>query len=328
MPRSRPLSPRARALALPAALVVAVGFVSLVLFGSGAHAQPAPSVGASPSTTSGANTGAGGSTPAVGSSVTTPGGPTTPPPTAVGGQTNTTVGAQSGYGNPATGQTAAPNQANRENRGITNGRVLFVESCSSCHGVDAAGSARAPTLTGLGAATVDFWVRTGRMPLALPEAQAYRKPPVFDAAQARDIAEYVASLAPGGVPIPSVDPSAGSLQEGGELFRLNCATCHSFVAAGGALSYGAYAPSLSPDSPLDIAEAIRTGPGNMPRFSTAQLSQKDMNSIIRYVKYITHPEDRGGLSLGHVGPVTEGLIAFVFGVGLLMLAAFWIGDRA
>jgi ubiquinol-cytochrome c reductase cytochrome c subunit len=209
-----------------------------------------------------------------------------------------------------------------------NGRQLFVQTCSACHGVDAEGTARAPTPTGLGPATVDFWVRTGRMPLAKPTEQALRKPPLLSATQAREIAEYVASLAPGGVPIPKPDPAGANLQQGGELFRLNCATCHSFVGVGGALSYGAYAPSLKPDTPIDIAEAIRTGPGNMPRFSTAQMSDKDMNDIIRYVRYITRPDDRGGLSLGHVGPTTEGFVGIVFGVGLMMVAAFWIGDRA
>lgn len=208
------------------------------------------------------------------------------------------------------------------------GHQLFVQACSSCHGADAAGTARAPTLTGLGPATIEFWVRTGRMPLELPTQQAMRKNPLFSPAQARAIAEYVASLAPGGVAIPSVNLAGADLQQGGELFRLNCATCHSFVGVGGALSYGAFAPSLKPDSPLDIAEAIRTGPANMPRFSSVQLSDKDMNDIIRYVRYITRPDDRGGLSLGHVGPTTEGFIGIVFGVGLLMVAAFWIGDRA
>ena len=208
------------------------------------------------------------------------------------------------------------------------GRQLYVQTCSACHGVNAEGTARAPTLTGLGPATVEFWVRTGRMPLEKPTEQAMRKNPVFPPQKAREIARYVASLAPGGVAIPSVNLAGADLQQGGELFRLNCATCHSFLAVGGALSYGAYAPSLKPDTPLDIAEAIRTGPGNMPRFSTAQMSNKDMNDIIKYVRYITRPDDRGGLSLGHVGPVTEGFIGIVFGVGLLMVAAFWIGERA
>jgi ubiquinol-cytochrome c reductase cytochrome c subunit len=231
------------------------------------------------------------------------------------------------YGATGTGGAGA-GTASGLSPAAAQGQTLFVEACSSCHGADATGTARAPTLTGLGPATVDFWVRTGRMPLALPESQAVRKPPLFDAAQARDIAEYVASLAPGGVDIPRVSLSNTNLAQGGELFRLDCSTCHSFVAAGGALSYGAYAPPLGADSPLDIAEAVRTGPDNMPRFSTAQLTQKQMDDIIRYVKYVTNPEDRGGFNLGHVGPTAEGFVGIVFGVGLLMVAAFWFGDRA
>jgi ubiquinol-cytochrome c reductase cytochrome c subunit len=269
--------------------VVSLGIgLSLVLFGSGARAQNSES-----------------STSAQGQA----------PPQPVG---NGPLG--------KTGGTAYSDNALTPEQ--LNGRQLFVQTCSACHGVNAEGTARAPTLTGLGPATVEFWVRTGRMPLEKPTEQAMRKNPLFSPKQAREIAEYVASLAPGGVGIPSVNLAGANLQEGGELFRLNCATCHSFLAVGGALSYGAYAPSLKPDTPLDIAEAIRTGPGNMPRFSTRQLSNKDMNEIIKYVRYITRPDDRGGLSLGHVGPVTEGFVGIVFGVGLLMLAAFWIGDRA
>ncbi|HEV2369324.1 MAG TPA: c-type cytochrome [Acidimicrobiales bacterium] len=208
------------------------------------------------------------------------------------------------------------------------GQVLFEQNCSSCHGVSAEGSSRAPTLAGLGAATVDFWVSTGRMPLEKPAAQVIAKPPLFSDKQSREIAEYVASLAPGGVPIPTVDTANANLQDGGELFRLNCATCHSFTASGGALSYGAFAPSLQAATPQVLAEAIRTGPGNMPRFSTAQLSNSDMNDIIKYVKYVTSPEDRGGFNLGHIGPTVEGFIGIGVGVGLLMVAAFWIGERA
>ena len=271
------------------AAVVALGIgLSLVVFGSGARAQNSES-----------------STSAQGQA----------PPQPVGDGPLGTTGGTAYNDNALT-----PEQLT--------GRQLFVQTCSSCHGVNAEGTARAPTLTGLGPATVDFWVRTGRMPLEKPTQQAIRKNPLLSAKQAREIARYVASLAPGGVQIPRPNLAGADLQQGGELFRLNCATCHSFVGVGGALSYGAYAPSLKPDQPIDIAEAIRTGPGNMPRFSTAQMSNKDMNDIIKYVRYITRPDDRGGLSLGHVGPVTEGFVGIVFGVGLLMLAAFWIGDRA
>jgi ubiquinol-cytochrome c reductase cytochrome c subunit len=286
---------RIRTLAFPVLLVMAVASLSFVLFGSSAHAQTAqPSA---PSTT----LPAGASTHALGNT----------------GGTN--------YSDTQLGHAAAT------------GRQLFVQACSSCHGVNAQGTARAPTLVGLGSATVDFWVITGRMPLEIPSEQAMRKNPIFSRTQAKEIAEYVASLkVPGYVgPIPqgpsipkNIDLSKANLAQGGELFRLNCSTCHSLTASGGALSYGAFAPSLSPDSPLEIAEAIRTGPGNMPRFTVSQLSKSDEAAIIKYVKYITHPRDSGGFNLGHVGPTTEGFIGIVVGVGLLMLAAFWIGDRA
>jgi ubiquinol-cytochrome c reductase cytochrome c subunit len=138
----------------------------------------------------------------------------------------------------------------------------------------------------------------------------------------------VASLTPGEGPgIPSVNLAGADLQKGGELFRDNCATCHSYLAVGGVLSYGAFAPSLAPDTPTQIAEAIRTGPGNMPRFANKTLSDAQVADIIRYVKYIVQPQDHGGFDLGHIGPVTEGLVGVGMGVGLMMLAAFWIGDR-
>ncbi|HZU75004.1 MAG TPA: c-type cytochrome [Acidimicrobiales bacterium] len=211
---------------------------------------------------------------------------------------------------------------------VAKGHQMFLQSCASCHGVQGQGTVRAPTIAGLGPAAVDFWVSTGRMPLEIPTAQAIRKQPLYDEKQAGEIAAYVGSVAPGGDGIPSVNTRGADLQRGGELFRDNCATCHSYLAVGGVLSYGAFAPSLAPDTPRQIAEAIRTGPGNMPRFAASTLSDKDVADIIRYVGYITKPQDHGGLALGHIGPVTEGLIGIGMGVGLMMLAAFWIGDRA
>lgn len=285
---------RVRQIAVPSLLVVAVAGISLALFGAGpASARPAGA-------------------PAVGSGS----GNATPTSTTLPGTNGHALGNTQGVDYRDTGQ-AKTNPT---------GKQMFVQSCAACHGTDAQGTARAPTLLGLGAAAVDFWVSTGRMPLEVYSQQALRKPPIYDMAQAKAIANYVGSLG-GGPGIPSVNLSKADLQNGGELFRLNCATCHSFLAVGGALSYGAYAPSLAPDTPTQIAEAVRTGPGNMPRFSTAQLSNADMNDIIRYVQYIVRPNDHGGLDLGHDGPTAEGFIGIVFGVGFLMLAAFWIGDR-
>jgi len=289
---------RSRRHLLAAAGVIGISFgLTFLFFGSGAHAASNYS-------------GYSGATGNTGATSTNAG------PVSTGGPLGGTAGT------PYNDTALTPSQQS--------GKTLFEQVCSSCHGVSAEGSARAPTLVGLGAATVDFWVRTGRMPLEKPSAQAIEKPPLFTPDKSRQIADYVAAIAPGGEPIPTVDLSSASLQNGGELFRLNCATCHSFVGAGGALSYGSYAPTLATaaKTPVVIAEAIRTGPANMPRFSTAQLSDSDMNDIIRYVTYAVQPQDRGGFDLGHVGPVAEGFIGIGLGVGLLMVAAFWIGERA
>ncbi|HLG93177.1 MAG TPA: c-type cytochrome [Acidimicrobiales bacterium] len=208
------------------------------------------------------------------------------------------------------------------------GRTLFAENCSSCHGLGADGSTRGPNLLGLGAATIDFWVSTGRMPLANPSAQPVSKPPRFDKTQTRAIVAYVTSLAPGGPGIPAVNLSGADEATGFNLFSLNCASCHTITGVGDALSAGSYAPSLLQATPTQIAEAIRIGPGQMPRFSVQQISYRQLNDIVRYVSSLKNPDDRGGYGLGHVGPVTEGFIALLMGLGGLMLISYWVGERA
>jgi ubiquinol-cytochrome c reductase cytochrome c subunit len=208
------------------------------------------------------------------------------------------------------------------------GQQLFAVNCSSCHGLNAAGSSRGPNLLGLGSATVDFWVSTGRMPLAKASAQATEKPPRFDYQQAAAIAEYVNSLDPGGPQIPTVDTKTADIEEGFKLFSLNCAPCHTIVGAGDALTDGTYAPSLMPAKAFQVVEALRTGPGQMPRFGPGVISDQQAADIAAYVEYLHHPEDRGGLSIGKVGPVAEGFVAIIVGLGGLMMVIFWIGDRA
>jgi ubiquinol-cytochrome c reductase cytochrome c subunit len=211
---------------------------------------------------------------------------------------------------------------------VPEGRTLFVENCASCHGVNAAGSSRAPNLQGLGAATVDFWVYTGRMPLADPTVQAIQGHPRFSRQQTLAIAAYVVSRAPGGPAIPDVNLGVASLSEGESLFSTNCAACHTITGVGDALANNVYAPSLYGVGATQIAEAMRTGPGNMPRFGSGTLSNLQVASIAKYVLYLQKPQDPGGLSLGHVGPVTEGFVGILIGLGGLMLFGFWIGGRA
>jgi ubiquinol-cytochrome c reductase cytochrome c subunit len=212
---------------------------------------------------------------------------------------------------------------------IPAGHKLFEENCSSCHLATAEGSALAPSLHGVGPATVEFWVTTGRMPAATPlQIQADEKPPRLTNKEAEEVAAWINSLTPSAPYIPVVNTKAASLSVGASLFALNCAACHTITGAGDALALGTYAPSLHIATARQVAEAIRTGPGNMPRFS-GQLSDRQVAAVVAYVtESIQHPTNAGGFGLGGVGPVTEGFVALLFGVGGLMLVAFWIGDRS
>jgi ubiquinol-cytochrome c reductase cytochrome c subunit len=213
---------------------------------------------------------------------------------------------------------------------IAPGQALFAANCSSCHGNEARGKENvAPNLLGLGAGTVDFWVSTGRMPLANISAQSIRKPPRFNRNQTLEIAAWVQSLTPGeGTKVPVVRTATANLESGNTLFTLNCAACHTISGAGDVLVGGAYAPSLHLATPTQVVEAIRSGPGNMPRFGTGNISNTEARDIAAYVTgVLQHPNNSGGAGLGGIGPVGEGFVGLLLGVGMLMLVCFWIGDR-
>jgi ubiquinol-cytochrome c reductase cytochrome c subunit len=214
---------------------------------------------------------------------------------------------------------------------IDEGRQLFLKGCSSCHGLNAEGGAIAPSLIGVGAASVDFQVGTGRMPMADMSTQAMRKKPVYDEKEVAALAEYVASLAPGPA-IPTDEllnyERDGSTAEGGELFRTNCAMCHNFAAQGGALTQGKYAPTLMGVEQKHIYEALITGPQSMPVFSDKTLTPAEKLSIIKWVKAAEAEPALGGASLGRVGPVTEGLLIWTLGIGLLIGVAVWLAMKA
>jgi ubiquinol-cytochrome c reductase cytochrome c subunit len=162
--------------------------------------------------------------------------------------------------------------------------------------------------------------------MANDEGQAVRKEPAYGPEEIEALVAYVASLGPGPA-IPTVDPEGGHLQHGGELFRLNCAACHQAAGAGGALSYGRNAPSLLPATAVQVAEAVRTGPGQMPVFGPEQLTDEDVRSIVTYVRYLQRADNPGGFSLGRIGPIPEGFVAIGIGLGGAGLAAFLIGKR-
>ncbi|ROS73018.1 c-type cytochrome [Cellulomonas sp. PhB143] len=212
---------------------------------------------------------------------------------------------------------------------IETGKKLFQANCATCHGPNAEGSDTVPSLVGVGAAAVDFQVSTGRMPMAANGPQAIEKPAQFDAEQTSQLAAYVASLGTGPA-IPTadqVDPAKGDAASGAAIFRTNCAMCHNAVGAGGALSEGKFAPALTDVDPRNIYQAMLTGPQSMPVFNDANVSPDEKRDIIAYLAE-QHDGSAGGLTLGALGPVSEGLWAWVVGLGLLIGAAVWIGAKS
>jgi ubiquinol-cytochrome c reductase cytochrome c subunit len=209
---------------------------------------------------------------------------------------------------------------------IEAGKDLFQANCSSCHGLEAQGTDQAPSLIGSGAAAVYFQMSTGRMPAKEVGAENERKPLTFTRRQIEDIAGYVASLG-GGPPIPTpaqVNPRAGDAGVGSQLFSANCAQCHGFAGAGGALTYGKDAPPLTASTPTQIYTAMLTGPEAMPVFSDGALSPQAKRDIIAYITETRVEPNPGGFSLGRTGPVTEGLVIFLGGLGFLVVISMWI----
>jgi ubiquinol-cytochrome c reductase cytochrome c subunit len=228
------------------------------------------------------------------------------------------------YANPSSAYAAA-------------GKLLFDQTCSSCHGSQANGvgptgqATIGPNLQGVGTATVDFWVSTGRMPAAdIKAVEAERKPPRYNDKQALEIAAYINTLDPSVPAVPTPNLKGANLSVGSDLFSLNCAACHTITGAGDALAFGTNAPTIQNRSvtPQQVAEAMRIGPANMPRFS-GNLTDAQVRDVVAYVTTrIQHPANPGGAGLGGVGPVAEGFVALLLGVGGLALICFWIGERS
>lgn len=226
-----------------------------------------------------------------------------------------------GLSRTAPAEAAAPRQDP-----VADGKALYDIGCVSCHGVGGVGSSEGPTLVGVGAASADFYLTTGRMPLAVTGQQPPRKRPAFTRSQIDALVAYVASLG-GGPAVPNVATADADLAHGGVLYRANCASCHNAAGIGGALSYGRHAPALSSATATQVVEAMRVGPGQMPVFDELTLTRTDANDIARYVEYLRDPDDRGGLSLGRSGPVGEGFVALLFGLGGLIVICVWVVGR-
>ena len=228
---------------------------------------------------------------------------------------------------------ANPHAANADttNAGsIDSGKKLFLSNCATCHGLNAQGTKVAPTLIGVGAAAVDFQVGTGRMPAAGPAVQIQPRSVLFNQQQIADLAAYVASLAPGpAVPGTQYTTAAGgNIAEGGELFRVNCAMCHNFAGSGGALTRGKSAPSLMGVSGRYVYEAMLTGPQSMPVFNDTNISPQSKQDIIAFLNAEHTTPSPGGLTLGNLGTIPEGLFVWVFGLTALIGCAVWLGSKS
>jgi ubiquinol-cytochrome c reductase cytochrome c subunit len=209
---------------------------------------------------------------------------------------------------------------------VTQGQKLFLANCATCHGINAAGTRNGPTLIGVGAASVDFQVGTGRMPMQNTGPQAPRKPPQFTEEQVAAMAAYVASLAPGpGIPAEEyTSPEGGDPALGGEIFRVNCAMCHNAVGAGGALTRGKYAPAVVGIEGKYIYEAMVTGPQAMPVFNDLSITPEEKRDIIAYLDAIEQQGSPSPLALGSLGPVSEGLFVWIGLMALMIAASVWL----
>jgi ubiquinol-cytochrome c reductase cytochrome c subunit len=228
---------------------------------------------------------------------------------------------------------------------VARGYHLYGQYCIACHGANGRGvepplrngagpapqraqnqqNAAGPSLQGVGALAADFYLRTGYMPLREIGKQPRRTRVLFSEDQIRALVAYVASLGHG-PPIPQPQPGRGHLSEGMKLFTDHCAGCHQVVAEGGYVT-GAVPPPLENSTAVQIAQAVRIGPYVMPRFSEQQISERQLDSIIRYIQYAKHPDDRGGWAIGHLGPVPEGLVTWFLAGTVLIGVCIVIGKR-
>lgn len=212
---------------------------------------------------------------------------------------------------------------------VDDGKKLFQANCATCHGLDLQGTPDGPSLYGVGELAVEFQVATGRMPMAMQGPQAPQKPIQFTQDQIEAMAAYVQSRAPGPTyPDEEVLDGGGDVARGAELFRINCAMCHNVAAAGGALTEGKYAPALTETSALHMYAAMVTGPQNMPVFNDMNLTAEDKRDIISALLFLQENQSPGGFSLGSLGPVSEGLFIWIFGIGALTAITVWITAKS
>lgn len=206
------------------------------------------------------------------------------------------------------------------------GRDIWLGDCAVCHGSRGEGTDRGPDITDVGTGGIDFMVRSGRMPIRDPDDRSERSAPAYADEEIEALLAYAATVVHG-PGVPAVDLDGADVAAGGEAYRLNCSACHQMAGQGGALAYGDRAPPLTPVLPVQTVEAMRLGPGNMPVFAPDQFPDEVADDIAAYVEELHDPDDAGGWSIGHFGPVPEGAVAFAFGMLPILVLARLLGER-
>jgi quinol---cytochrome-c reductase cytochrome c subunit len=212
---------------------------------------------------------------------------------------------------------------------VRQGEQLYNNACISCHGTNLQGvKDRGPSLIGVGEAAVYFQFSTGRMPATRQEAQISEKPVKFNPEEIDALGAFVQANG-GGPQVPKANLGGGDPAQGGEMFRLNCASCHNFTGRGIALSSGKFAPAIHDVNDKQIYTAMETGPQSMPKFSDRQLTPQEKRDIIAYINSISDERNNpGGYSLGGYGPISEGVVAWIIGISALVAITLWIGAKA
>jgi ubiquinol-cytochrome c reductase cytochrome c subunit len=223
------------------------------------------------------------------------------------------------------------------------GRELYLRDCAWCHGDEGEGTSQAPDLVSgtNGPAFTHFMLTTGRMPIDFSTEVIERREPEYEPEEVDAIVDFVQTFGADGPAIPEPEIELADTGLGAELYQENCAACHSTTAIGGALTQGRVgavtgavarkselvAPGLEPSTPVEIAEAMRVGPGTMPVFGEVAFTDDQVDAIVRYVVYLQNPDDRGGLAIGRIGPVAEGAVGWIVGLGAMVVLVRWIGTK-
>ena len=105
--------------------------------------------------------------------------------------------------------------------------------------------------------------------------------------------------------------------------------CHNFAGTGGALTRGKYAPDArGRHEPSTSTRRWSPARSRCRCSTTSNITPESKQDVIAYLDEPRSETNPGGPDLGALGPVTEGLFAWVFGLGILIGCAVWLGAKS